>query len=105
VSMVMGTCVYHVAHQGFMQALKRLGRNVEMENYTQALYDARELSISRMQAEAEAEGASGIVGTRIHENSHGWGSHIIEYFSIGTAVREISVDHEVPAPSMVLPLT
>ncbi len=105
VSLVMGTCVYHVAHQGFMQALKRLGRNVEMENYTQALYDAREMSLSRMQAEAEAENASGIVGARVNENSHGWGSHIIEYFSVGTAVKEISLDHDVPAPAMVLPLS
>lgn len=105
VALVMGTCVYHVAHQGFMQALKRIGRNVEMENYTQALYDARELSLSRMQAEAERDEAIGIVGARVEESSHGWGSHIVEYFSVGTAVRELRPDHVVPAPQMVLPLT
>lgn len=104
VALVMGTCVYHVAHQGFMQMLKRIGRNVEMENYTQALYDARELAISRMQAEAERDGATGIVGTRVDEHNHGWGSHIIEFFSVGTAVREHVVDHVPPAPNMVLPL-
>ena len=105
VALTMGTCVYHVAHQGFMQALKRMGRNVEMENYTQALYDARELSLSRMQAEAERDGAVGIVGARVEENSHGWGSHVIEYFAVGTAVAELAPDHEVPAPQMVLPLS
>src|SRR5580658_5942800 len=57
ISLVMGTCVYHVAHQGLMQSLKQVGKNVEMQNYTQALYDARELALSRMQAEAEAESA------------------------------------------------
>jgi uncharacterized protein YbjQ (UPF0145 family) len=102
--LVMGSCVYHVAHQGFMQTLKRIGRNVEMENYTQALYDARELSLSRMQAEAEAEKAEGIVGARVEENNHGWGSHIIEYFAIGTAILPFSEDHEIVAPSLVLPL-
>lgn len=50
ISLVMGTCVYHVAHQGMMQSLKQMGRNTEMQNYTQALYDARELALSRMQA-------------------------------------------------------
>src|SRR6478672_5652130 len=30
VGMVMGTCVYHVAHQGLGTFLKRIGRNVEM---------------------------------------------------------------------------
>jgi len=103
-ALVMGTCVYHVAHQGVMQALKRMGRNVEMENYTQALYDARELALSRMQAEAETENAVGIVGTRVEENSHGWGSHVIEYFAVGTAVTPVEGDHTVKAPQMVLSL-
>ena len=58
----MGTCVYHVAHQGLGGWLKRVGRNAEMPNFTQALYDARELAMERMQAEAEALEAEGIVG-------------------------------------------
>ena len=103
-SLVMGTCVYHVAHQGFMQALKRVGRNVEMENYTQALYDARELALSRMQAEAEAEQAVGIVGARVDESTYGWGSHVIEYFAVGTGIVPIQTDHEIAKPTMVLPL-
>jgi uncharacterized protein YbjQ (UPF0145 family) len=104
VSLVMGTCVYHVAHQGMLQALKRVGRNVEMENFTQALYDARELALSRMQAEAEREQAEGIVGARVEESTYGWGSHVIEYFAVGTGIKAISEDHVVPAPAMVLPL-
>ena len=105
VSMVMGTCVYHVAHQGFMQALQRMGRNVEMENYTQALYDARELALSRVQAEAESVQAEGIVGARVEESNHGWGSHVIEYFAVGTAVKSIREDHTIAEPQLVLPLT
>src|SRR5437763_5486266 len=104
VSLVMGTCVYHVAHQGMMQALKRVGRNVEMENFTQALYDARELALSRMQAEAGTENAVGIVGTRVEESSHDWGSHVIEYFAVGTAVTPVEGPHEVKSPMMVLSL-
>jgi uncharacterized protein YbjQ (UPF0145 family) len=104
-SLVMGTCVYHVAHLGMMQSLGTMGRNVEMPNYTQALYDARELALSRMQAEAEREQAVGIVGAQVKESNYGWDTHVIEYFAVGTAVTPISVDHQVPAPSMVLPLT
>src|ERR1700710_2994065 len=51
VSMVMGTCVYHVAHQGLRTWMRRVGRNVEMPNFTQALYDARELAMEGMQGE------------------------------------------------------
>ena len=105
VSLVMGTCVYHVAHQGILQSLKQTGRNVEMQNYTQALYDARELALSRMQAEAETEQAEGIVGAQVKESSHGWGSHVIEYFAVGTAVKSISTDHTIQTPTLILPLT
>ncbi|HLJ57109.1 MAG TPA: heavy metal-binding domain-containing protein [Chthonomonadaceae bacterium] len=105
ISMVMGTCVYHVAHQGMFQALKQIGRNQEMQNYTQALYDARELALSRMQAEAEAEKAEGIVGAQVRESSHGWGSHVIEYFAVGTAVAPIAQDHVIESPTLILPLT
>ena len=58
-----------------------------------------------MQAEAESENAVGIVGARVEENSHGWGSHVIEYFAVGTAVIPISENHVVPAPNLVLPLS
>lgn len=105
VSLVMGTCVYHVARQGFMQSVGQMGRNVEMPNFTQALYDARELALSRMQAEAEAEQAEGIVGAQVSENNHGWGSHVIEYFAVGTAIVGTTSEHSIPAPTLVLPLS
>jgi uncharacterized protein YbjQ (UPF0145 family) len=103
-SLVMGTCVYHVAHQGIRQAMGQIGRNVEMSNYTQALYDARELALSRMQAEAESVQAEGIVGAQVKESSHGWGSHVVEYFAVGTAITPISNDHSIPTPTLTLPL-
>jgi uncharacterized protein YbjQ (UPF0145 family) len=104
VGMVMGTCVYHVAHQGLGSWLKRVGRNTEMSNFTQALYDARELAMERMQAEAEAAEAEGIVGVQLVEGNHGWSSHVLEYFAAGTAVVPTSATHEIPAPSFVLNL-
>jgi uncharacterized protein YbjQ (UPF0145 family) len=102
--MVMGSCVYHVAHQGMGSWLKRVGRNVEMPNFTQALYDARELAMQRMQSEAEAVAAQGVVGVQLVEGNHGWSSHVLEYFAIGTAVTATSANHQIPAPTLVLNL-
>ncbi len=102
VGMTMGSCVYHVAHQGLRGFLKSAGRNVEMTNYTQALYDARELAMERMQAEAQAAQAEGIVGVQLTERSHGWGSHVIEFFAVGTAVIPTKDDHTIAAPTMVM---
>ena len=103
--MVMGNCVYHVAQQGLAGALATLGRNAEMVQYTQALYDSRELAMERMQKEAEALAAKGIVGADVHENSHTWGAHVIEFFAVGTAVEEIGPDHVIEPPVLALPLT
>ena len=93
--LVMGNCVYHVARQGMLASLKQIGRNVEMPNFTQALYEARELAMERMQNEADEAKSDGIVGARIIERSHGWGSHVIEFFAIGTAVISVSEEHEI----------
>ncbi len=104
VGMVMGTCVYHVAHQGLRTWMRRVGRNVEMPNFTQALYDARELAMERMQAEAEALEAEGVVGVQLVEGNHGWSAHVLEYFSVGTAVIPTSDTHEIPPPTLTLTL-
>jgi uncharacterized protein YbjQ (UPF0145 family) len=105
VALVMGNCVYHVARQGMMQSLRQMGRNMEMPNFTQALYEARELAMGRMQAEAEAIEAGGLVGVRLKEASHGWGSHVIEFFAIATGVVPTTTEHIIEKPTLVLPLT
>jgi uncharacterized protein YbjQ (UPF0145 family) len=106
VGMVMGSCVYHVAHRGMLQSMAQTGRNVELSNFTQALYDARELAMERMQREAAEIKAEGIVGVQLQEKSHGWGSHTIEFFAIGTAIvpRE-GHDEEIQPPTTVLDLS
>src|SRR5213075_162176 len=106
VGLVLGNCVYHVAHQNVGTWVSRIGRNVEMPNYTQALYDARELAMERMQVEAEELQAEGIVAVQLQERSHGWGSHVIEFFAIGTAIvpLEDAGDHIIKPPQTVLAL-
>jgi len=103
--MTMGSCVYHIAHQGAVQKMNTVGTNTEIPQFTQGFYDARELAMSRMQAEAEQLGAEGIVGVQLLSLAHRWGGHTTEFFAIGTAVRPIRDDHEIATPSLVLPLT
>ncbi len=102
--MVMGNCVYHVALQGLGGFMQTFNRNAEMVQYTQALYDSRELAMDRMQKEAETLSAKGIVGADVHESNHSWGAHVIEFFAVGTAVEETSSDHVIDPPTLVLPL-
>ncbi len=103
--MVMGSCVYHVAHQGFMKSMGTVGRNVELTNFSQALYDAREIAMERMQNEAMTAGAEGVVGVDLHEGSHNWQPHVIEFFAVGTAVKPITTEQDasvIPDPQLVL---
>ena len=107
VGLVMGSCVYHVAHRGMMQSIKQTGQQRRTEQYTQALYDARELAMERMQTEAETigDGVLGIVEVKLHENIHGWGSHVIEFFAVGTAVvpnEHVTEGHQLPDITPVL---
>ena len=46
----------------------------------------------------------GIVGVTLDEQSHGWDSHIIEFFALGTAVVPTGGPAEIAAPSPVLSL-
>src|ERR1700761_4342531 len=102
IEMVMGSCVYHVAHRGLFAGMATMGQNVELENYTSAMYEAREIAVDRMQYEAQAAKAEGVVGVDIHEGSHGWQTHVIEFFAIGTAV--LPLDQEIAPEKIADPI-
>jgi uncharacterized protein len=84
VGLVLGSCVYSVTN--FNRTGWRVWRNVELPHFTQALYDARELAMTRMQREASALAAQGIVGVQLTEHHHGWGGRAIEFLALGTAI-------------------
>jgi uncharacterized protein YbjQ (UPF0145 family) len=104
IGLAFGACVYHIAHQGLSTWVGQATQNVELSNYTAALYEARELAMTRMQEEARGTGAQGIVAMRVEQQSHLWGSHVIEFLAIGTTVRLTTPGHQRIDPTMVLPL-
>ncbi len=72
--------------------------NQELTDFTQALYQARNLAMSRMQAEALAVGATGIVGAdvevkvepqEIGDDNNRRIAMLYHYFSIGTAIAPL----------------
>ena len=97
--LVMGTCVYHIAHRG-LGADARLGRP---ERGAPQLHPGS-LRGTRAGHDAHAgrgpprSGATGIVGVRLEEKSHQWGSHTIEFLSLGTAVTKTGDDVTLAPP-------
>ena len=79
-------------------------RNLELPDFTQALYDARELAMTRMQTEAKALAAHEIVGVELQEHHHGWGGRAIEFLAIGTAITRHPVQTTAVQPAVVLDL-
>src|SRR3974390_2776655 len=80
--LVLGSSIYHVGLQ-----VGRWGKNQELDVLSQAMYHARELAMSRMEAEADALGADGIVGVRLDVAREEFGNDLAEFIAVGTAVK------------------
>jgi uncharacterized protein YbjQ (UPF0145 family) len=86
--MVLGNCVYAMgAFRGWLANLKGAFRG-EVGDVSRLMYDARELALARMQAEADALGADGVVGVDLRiEYLHG--GEWMEVTAIGTAIKYV----------------
>ena len=82
-----------------------IGANVEIPQFTEALYDARELAMSRMQARGRGARRRRHRRRATARPAAPWGGHTTEFFAIGTAVRPIRDDHTIATPTLTLPLT
>jgi uncharacterized protein YbjQ (UPF0145 family) len=113
VGFVMGNCVYYVPPSLLYAQSNTSG---ELGAYTHSLYDARELATERLQDEAEALQATGIVGVTFAEREHSgrfapWNAgngalqsgEVIELFVVGTAVVPSDASGGLPKPVLVLP--
>lgn len=90
-------------------------QNFELTDVTQCFYTAREQVMGRIGAQAQALGASGIVGVRVRHTTRsqtvGGGGRersglVVSFSAIGTAVREDAASaHRAPSPMMAIEMT
>src|SRR2546427_11026720 len=66
--LVVGSSIYHIGYQQ-----SNWSQNQEMEVLSQAMYQARELAMTRMEEEADQLGADGAVGVRLDIGRYEWG--------------------------------
>jgi uncharacterized protein YbjQ (UPF0145 family) len=81
---VLGSSIYHIGVQP-----GKWTQNMELAILSQAMYNARDLAMSRMRREAEQLNADGIVGVQIQIQDYVWGEDIIDFVATGTAVRSL----------------
>ncbi|HEX2702017.1 MAG TPA: YbjQ family protein, partial [Solirubrobacteraceae bacterium] len=80
--LVIGSSIYHIGIQ-----LASYRQNQELTVLSQAMYEARELAMTRMEEEAEQLGADGVVGVRLDIGRYEWGENMAEFIAVGTAVK------------------
>ena len=80
--LVLGSCIYHVGFQW-----QKWNVSQELTVLTQAMFNARELAMTRMEEEADLLGADGIVGVRLVFSKYAIDENVLEFQAIGTAVR------------------
>ncbi|MDA8065528.1 MAG: heavy metal-binding domain-containing protein [Thermaerobacter sp.] len=86
VGLVMGNSVFSMGVTGgIATALRGLARG-ELTEYTELMYDARQLALSRMKREADELGADGVVGVDFQIVHHG--TDVMEVWAVGTAVKQ-----------------
>ena len=96
--LVMGSSIYHIGLQK-----GNWGSSQEMTKLSEAMYNARELAMKRMQDEATGLAAAGVVGMRLEEKNHMWGEHTIEFLSLGTAVARVgNAPVSIPQPTTII---
>lgn len=93
--LVMGNCVYSMgAVRNWLVGVKSNFQG-ELREYSEMMYQARELALGRMQYEADQLGADGVIGVDIkiefmHNNE--W----MEVTAVGTAVRYVGSGPNMP---------
>lgn len=90
--MVAGSCFYHVGYTVSSSAGAWVSHDLTYLEH--ALYDARQLALTRLAQEAAAYGAHAVVGVRLDMRQPGFEGHETEFVATGTAVR---LD-DVPVP-------
>jgi len=88
VGIVMGNCLYALGALHHLVTNAKSTLRGELKEYSDAMYQARELALARMQFEADQLGADGVIGIDmkmefLHDNE--W----MEVIAMGTAVRYV----------------
>ncbi|MHB1088116.1 MAG: heavy metal-binding domain-containing protein [Acidimicrobiales bacterium] len=99
-----GASFVYAPRRQMSAVLAQQTQNVELTNFTNAIYVARETAMERLQATALSLGGTGVVQVRVVEGPMAFASHAIGFATWGTVVRLAGDAHQRMDPQMVMPL-
>jgi uncharacterized protein YbjQ (UPF0145 family) len=104
VGLAFGACFVYAPRRTAGAAMRQSTQNVELTNYTEAMYSARESAMERMQRSALEAGGQGVVEVKVTEGPMGFARHAVGFTAWGTAVKLVAEEHRFVRPEVVLPL-
>jgi uncharacterized protein YbjQ (UPF0145 family) len=104
VGLAFGASFVYAPRRSAGTAMKQTRQNVELTNYTEAMYSARESAMEKMQHSALEVGGQGVVQVKVTEGPMSFARHAIGFTAWGTAVKLVAEAHQFVQPHMVLPL-
>jgi len=104
VGLAFGASFVYAPRRTAGTAMRQSTQNVELTNYTQAMYAARESAMEKMQRSALNVGGEGVVEVKVTEGPMRFARHAIGFTAWGTAVKLVAEEHQFVRPDMVLPL-
>lgn len=84
--------------------IQQQSQNVELTNFTEAMYTAREAAMERMQRDALAMKGTGVVDVKVLEGPMHFASHAVGFVALGTVVRLAKAAHQPIHPITVVSL-
>ncbi len=102
--LAFGASFTYVPRRGVGTTIRQKAQNVELTNFTEAMYSAREAAMARLQDFGLSLGAHGLVDATVSEGPMAFARHAIGFTAWATAVKMVADEHRRLAPQVVLPL-
>ena len=104
VGLAFGASFVYAPRRTTGAAMKQSSQNVELTNYTEAMYSARESAMERCSARRSPSAGQGVVEVKVTEGPMGFARHAIGFTAWGTVVRLGAEGHRNLGVRMILPM-
>jgi uncharacterized protein YbjQ (UPF0145 family) len=102
--LVGGASYVHAPRRTLGATMSQSTQNVELTNYTETLYQAREAAMEEMQSHITQAGGTGLVDAKVIDRPVYFARHVIEFICFGTAIKMLAKEHTHPQMTVVLPM-
>ena len=102
--LAVGASFVYAPRRSAGTAMKQKSQNIELTNFTEAMYSARESAMERMQQAALAMDGTGVVEVKVTEGPMDFARHAVSFTAYGTVVHLVAAEHRTLSPRMILPM-